>query len=133
MSEEWRPVPGLPLLEASSAGRIRSLPYDMVMPNGGTYTRQMAPTLGHLTAPGTYRRFQINFRRKSYMVAPLVCTAFHGLPPFKGAEAMHKNENSLDNREDNLEWGTRKENANAPAYLEYCRTIGIKNLQGRAP
>ncbi len=64
------------------------------------------------------------------MVSRLVCIAFHGLPPFEGAEAMHANEDSLVNRPDNLGWGTRKENANAPAYLEYCRNVGIQNLRG---
>lgn len=129
--ERWAIVPGFPLLEASSLGRIRSQPYELVMPNGGISTRQMQPTFGHLTnASGNYPRCQINFRRKSYMVSRLVCIAFHGPPSFEGAEAMHKNEDSLDNRPDNLEWGTCKENANAPGYLKYCREIGIQNLRG---
>lgn len=132
MIEEWRPVPHVPLLEASSLGQVRSLAYELKMPNGGVCTRQMQPTFGHLTTSksGNYPRRQISFRRKRFMVSRLVCIAFHGPPPFEGAEAMHRNENSLDNQAENLEWGTRKENANAPAYLKHCREVGIQNLRG---
>lgn len=129
--EEWRPVPHVPLLEVSNLGRVRSRPYELTLPSGGVCVRQMKPTKGHITNPsGNYPRYQVNFRRKSYMVSRLVCIAFHGEPPFKKAEAMHRNENSLDNQPDNLEWGTRQENANAPQYLRYCRETGVQNLRG---
>lgn len=130
--EEWRPIPHIPLLEASTLGRIRSWPYELKLPSGGVCTRQMQPTFGYITNSKSknYPRRQVNFRRKSYMVSRLICITFHGPPPFNGAEAMHKDENSLNNRADNLEWGSRKENANAPEYLKYCRETGVRNLRG---
>jgi len=35
---------------------------------------------------------------------------------------MHLNENSADNRPENLAWGTQKENLNAPGFIAYCKT-----------
>jgi hypothetical protein len=34
---------------------------------------------------------------------------------------MHLDENSRNNRPENLAWGTQKENLNAPQFLEYCK------------
>ena len=34
---------------------------------------------------------------------------------------LHKDENSRNNRPENLMWGTQKENLNAPGFLKYCR------------
>lgn len=34
---------------------------------------------------------------------------------------IHINENSLDNRPENLRWGTQKENLNSPRFLAYAR------------
>lgn len=36
--------------------------------------------------------------------------AFHGLPPFDGAEAAHRNGDRADNRPDNIRWATHAEN-----------------------
>ena len=35
---------------------------------------------------------------------------------------LHIDENSANNRPENLKWGTQKENMNAPGYLAYCRS-----------
>lgn len=51
----------------------------------------------------------------------MVCEAFHGLAPFEKAVVIHIDENALNNRADNLKWGTQKENLNAPGFKEYCR------------
>lgn len=50
-----------------------------------------------------------------------VCEAFHGPAPDPKAVVIHINENSHDNRPENLRWGTQKENLNMPKFLEYCR------------
>jgi len=34
---------------------------------------------------------------------------------------IHINENALDNRPENLKWGTQKENLNMPSFIEYCK------------
>lgn len=40
----------------------------------------------------------------------LVCAAFHGISPFRGAHAAHKDGKSLRNLPDNLYWATPKQN-----------------------
>lgn len=134
MTEIWCPVPHIPLLEASSLGRVRSKPYWIEMPNGGFVQRQLLATKGHITKSksGNYLRYQINFRRKSYVVSRIVCLTFNGPAPFESAEAMHDDENSLNNAATNLQWGSRKENSNAPKYLDFCRREGYKHLTGGA-
>ena len=58
----------------------------------------------------------------------LVCEAFHGPPPAPNSVVIHLNENGLDNRAENLQWGTQKENLNMPRFIEYCRSrIGDKS------
>lgn len=49
-------------------------------------------------------------RQSLYLVARLVAKAFIGPPPFEGAEVRHLNGNSLDDRAENLAWGTHSEN-----------------------
>lgn len=52
----------------------------------------------------------------------LVCEAFHGLVPFERAVVLHLDENALNNRPENLRWGTQKENLNMPKFIEYCKS-----------
>jgi hypothetical protein len=49
--------------------------------------------------------------KKKMPVHQLVLFAFHGPKPFDDAESRHLNGVATDNREDNLVWGTRFENA----------------------
>lgn len=124
--EEWRPVPGHPLLEASSLGRVRSIPYIVPQPNGGERIRQMAPTHGVVSRAhkgSSHRYRKVLFRRVNYKVHKLVCLAFHGPPPApKGYGVLHGDEDGLNNLPGNLSWGTQKENLNAPGFLAYCRS-----------
>lgn len=123
--EEWRPVPGHPLLEASSWGRVRSLPYDVPMPRGGFKVVAMAPCRGVPAASlkgSAHVRWQVTFRRRTYRVARLVCLAFHGLPPPGRGLVLHDDEDSANNSPGNLSWGTQKENMNAPGFIAYCRS-----------
>lgn len=123
--EIWRPVPSLPGVMASSHGRVLLPPSTAQMPNGGERKYVPKPTLGTITkskatARHTYRNI---FNRKlgNLKVHRLVCEAFHGpCPP--GMETMHRDENGLNNRPENLEWGTRKDNLNAPGFIEYCKS-----------
>lgn len=55
-------------------------------------------------------------------VHQLVCEAFHGPKPFDGAVVIHLDENALNNRPENLKWGTQKENLNMPKHRHYLRT-----------
>ena len=136
--EEWRDVPSVPGVMASSWGRFRlptttaRLPY-----GGGTRTYTTKPRYGvWAVGPGGGRYiFRWSKMRKTFKVARLVCEAFHGPAPFSGAVVMHKNENSRNNTPGNLEWGTQKQNLNAPGFLDYCRArTDVDNpfIKGRA-
>jgi hypothetical protein len=110
----------------SSMGRVRLPVVQSKMPHGGTRVHQTKPTLGSVcksnkNAQHEYRN--IHNRRLGHMkVHQLVCDAFHGPKPFDGAVVIHINEDGLDNRAENLKWGTQKENLNMPKFLEYCRS-----------
>lgn len=122
--EVWRVVPSAPWILASSHGRIMSFPFTGAMPNGSERHYEGSPTAGQWD--GT--RFIYTVKRKSYKVARLVCEAFNGSPPDGLNVCMHMDENSRNNRPENLCWGTQKENLNAPGFLAYCRgRTGEKN------
>jgi len=69
--------------------------------------------------------FSTNNKTKTYYKHRLVLHAFVGECPI-GCEALHINGNRLDNRIENLRWGTRKENV-ADAIKHGTATIGSKN------
>lgn len=124
--EIWRDVPSLPGILVSSEGRVMHVPHREPMPKGGTRPYGGQPTFGVWNkADG---RFIAIVDDKTYKVHRLVAEAFHGPPPFDGAVVMHLDENAANNRASNLQWGTQKENLNAPGFLEYCRSrVGGRN------
>lgn len=96
MTEEWRPITRVNgAYEVSSQGRVR---------NRAT---------GHILSPDLvkgYRRVTMySGGRVRVTVHRLVCEAWHGPPP-PGALACHRNDEPLDNRPENLHWGTPKSN-----------------------
>lgn len=89
---EWRKVPGLPV-EASDLGEIRDL--------GAVHPRKTRkPNSGYL---------RVRVQGKTIKVHVLVAAAFHGPRP-DGLETRHRNGDSLDNRPENLCYGTHAEN-----------------------
>lgn len=56
-------------------------------------------------------RVVINGRRRRVPVHKLVAQQFHGPQPAPGYEVRHLDGNKLNPHADNLEWGTRKQNA----------------------
>lgn len=115
--ELWRAVPSYPGLLASSLGRLMVVPY---LSDKSVVQRQYGgePTYGQWD--GT--RFIYSRRGfKTLKVARLVCEAFHGLSPMPDSVCMHLDENSRNNRPENLSWGTQKENLNAPGFIAYCK------------
>lgn len=100
--EEWRVIPGFPGYEASSFGRIRSLKTH----NGVTGRILSQSKNGHgYFQVGPYANGQINISK----VHRLVALAFHGpCPP--GLETRHLDGNRLNNRPENLRYGTHSEN-----------------------
>ena len=69
--------------------------------------------------------FSTNNKTKTYYKHRLLLHAFVGECPV-GCEALHINGNRLDNRLDNLRWGTRKENV-SDAIKHGTATIGSRN------
>lgn len=116
--ELWRLVPSVPGLLASSRGRLMVAPYLATLPNGGQ--RQY----GGYARKGCWdgERFIYVLKGKTYKVARVVCEAFNGPPPFERAGCMHLDENSGNNTPTNLQWGTQKENLNAPGFIAYCHS-----------
>lgn len=112
MEEIWSPVPGNPIYQASSQGRIRSLPRWVKNPNG------YALKTGRILTPsqGTTDRLKVSIyeedgSKTSRSVHSIVCSAFHGPAPEDKPWALHRNGDHRDNRPENLYWGTPKENA----------------------
>lgn len=124
MMEIWLPVPSIPGLEASSLGRVRCAQYLQDMPRGGKRCRSLSPTCGKQSygAKGSsHKRMTFRFRGKTYKVHRAVCEAFNGPAPFNGAVVMHIDEDSFNNLPSNLQWGSQRENLNAPKFkTERC-------------
>lgn len=95
MTERWLPLVDEPNYEVSSEGRIRNARRGNILkPSVGS------KRTGHL---------KITLRGKSVWVHILVCAAFHGERPTPQHEVRHKNGVASDNRSENLEWGTRRD------------------------
>jgi hypothetical protein len=126
MIEHWKPVPSKPGLMASSFGRVKLPDGVAKTPNGGTREYHPKPTYGNKTrASKTARHEYMGLYNRKYgnlKIHRLVCEAFHGVAPFERAVVIHIDENALNNRPENLRWGTQKENLNMPKFIEYCKS-----------
>jgi hypothetical protein len=106
--EEWRPVPSLPGVMASSWGRVHRVSHDRPGNRAGRKTRPIYGSRRRL--PSGYISVTVHWTDLGlFTVSRLVLEAHVG-PPFDGAIAMHKNDDSTDNRIENLKWGTHAEN-----------------------
>ena len=123
--EVWRMVPGMDGVLASSHGRILLPPRYAPIGRGGGYRVYMPePRIGCVCRAKTgakHEYLNIVWRGKTYKVHQLVCAAFHGPKPFPKAVVIHLDENALNNRAENLKWGTQKENMSAPGFRSYCK------------
>lgn len=124
--EIWRPVPSKPGVMASDLGRVLLPPSYAPMHHGGYRLYEPVPTAGferRATKKAQHAYLGIWSRKFGNMkVHRLVCEAFHGPPPFVGAVVIHLDENALNNRPENLKWGTQKENLNMPKIKAYHRS-----------
>jgi hypothetical protein len=124
MPEFWKLVPHMPGVLASTEGRILLPPGHAPVPNGGYRSYITRPFEGTVrrsksSAKHVYRGFF--WRGQNYKSHQVVCAAFHGPKPFDKAVVIHLDENALNNRPENLKWGTQKENLNAPGFIAYCK------------
>lgn len=130
MAEIWKPVPSEPGVMASDQGRILLPPCYAPLPNGGYRSYLPEPQSGQvsradITASHTLMIVMLKDVTKRSGQRPrkvhqLVCEAFHGAKPFPEAVVIHLDENSLNNRPENLKWGTQKENLNMPKFKAWC-------------
>jgi hypothetical protein len=125
MAEIWKNVPSLPGVLASSEGRILLPPRYAPVNHGGYRAYLPEPTSGVVCrASKTAAHQYLNYWTRYFgniKVHQAVCEAFHGPKPFEKAVVIHLDENALNNRPENLKWGTQKENLNAPGFREQCR------------
>ena len=130
--EEWRTVPSIPELEASSWGRIRRKPFTAQVKEGVIQHFPMSePRYGspcRTRKNGQYKCMYITYRGiGNKIVHRLVCEAFHGPPPKGKNVVIHLNENAYDNRPVNLKWGDHKENKIMPKIIEYRKSCVGEN------
>ncbi len=98
--EVWRRIPGVDaLIWVSRNGGLLTLRSGAYVPKGNLKIRD-----GY-----QYFRYKTAGRRKEMAVSRSVALAFIPNPDGK-PEVNHKNKQRLDNRENNLEWVTKKEN-----------------------
>lgn len=110
MTEIWLPVPGCPLHEVSSQGRVRSY----AKPGLATSIRTNPKILKPGTANKGYHQYRLRRDDGSFYhvrVNNLVLRVFLG-PPEEGQEACHNNGDRTDNRLENLRWDTHQGNMN---------------------
>ena len=132
LPEVWRSIPSLPEYEASSYGRVMRAPYKSQMPNGGERIYSVSPTFGQ-AHPKNGMRPIIVVNKHTYKVAKLVCETFHGPRPFPKAVVMHDDDDQTNNCQENLIWGTQKQNLNTPKFIAYCKSrIGYKSPASKA-
>lgn len=148
MKEEiWKPIKGYEgYYEVSSLGRAKSL--ERMRWNGrGSYIsagRILKPSKNtSRSTPYYYVGLSRGGKTTSVSLSVLVCTAFHGPRPDNiggdtDVECMHLNGDSLDNRAENLRWGTHTENMNEKkCKLNHIsssrkkRTVIQQDLEGR--
>ncbi len=107
-SETWRDIPGLEgAYQASNFGRIKSLER---FNRGGKYTRARV-LKQHLSAGYPTVSVYKNFGWSNERVHKLAALAFFGVKP-AGMEINHKDGNKRNNRLENLEYVSHRENIN---------------------
>lgn len=113
MGEEWKDIEGFEgLYQASSEGRIRSLGRE-VAGNAGSVWFRKGKTLKPVITRGGYLQVLLykEGKHKWFSVHRLVYAAFNGEIP-SGYDVNHIDEDKTNNRLDNLNLLTHKENLN---------------------
>lgn len=119
MGEVWKDIEGYEnLYQVSNLGRVKSL----VGFNGHIYVNRVKVLKQSNTTTG-YKKVEltINKRRKSHKVHRLVAFAFIPNPNHK-PNINHKDGNPINNKVENLEWCTQREN------VQHAVDTGLKGV-----
>lgn len=124
MSEEWRDIPGFDgKYQASSYGRIRSLSFNK--------TKQIRPlSISQNRAGYCLVALQINNKSKRILVHRLIALTFIPNKDNK-PQVNHIDGDKSNNRLDNLEWVTGKENVRHFHHVLMKRPIKIQSGRKR--
>lgn len=110
MEEIWKDIPGyVGKYQASSYGRIRSLPRTVIRSDGVRQNVKGGVLNRASTDRGGHRYVKLSGPDRTVSVQTLVMSAFAGPVP-DGMEVCHNDGNPLNNRLDNLRYDTRKGN-----------------------
>lgn len=118
-------IPSIYGAYANELGQIKLPESEAAMPNGGVRryeTKWVNGVVRKASRTARHSYYGITYRGKSYKIHRLVCEAFHGPQPDDRPVVIHIDENAMNNRPENLRWGTQKENLNMPKYIEYCKS-----------
>lgn len=108
MQEVWKDIPGHEGYQASTLGRIRSIPREIKY-DGGWVSKKNGRVLSPSPYRGGYLHLTLGRNGRNKKVHRLVALTF--LPnPNKLPEVNHKNFIKTDNRLENLEWVSSKQN-----------------------
>lgn len=101
-NEEWRPIPDFDMYEVSNLGRIRNKKTGRIVRPHVHYGRSK-------TVP--YLRVSLSRKGKKHNVRVSRAVAMAFIPnPNRLKEVDHVNDDSMDNRVENLEWVSPQEN-----------------------
>ncbi|WP_093021208.1 NUMOD4 domain-containing protein [Sphingobium sp. YR768] len=110
--EEWRDIPGWEgLYQASSLGRIRSLPRNVVRGSIRGRTKIRILTAGIKSTGYPHVTLTAGESEVTIAVHRLVCSAFHGTAPKSTSQVAHRDGTRINNKPENLRWVSAKENA----------------------
>lgn len=117
--ERWLPIPGFPHYEVSDQGNVRSLDHIAIRSGPKGNQRRRGVMLKPVIQRGRYGKgtpyrsvtlYGSEGKKPARRIGALVLTAFVGPRP-PGLIVRHRNDDSLDDRLENLVWGTYLENA----------------------
>ncbi|MCZ8180243.1 MAG: HNH endonuclease [Rhizobium sp.] len=115
--EEWRPVPTLQHIEASSLGRIRYVGPKRRRIDTGHILAQRTNKHGYKMANVPVFEEGGRVAYKTRQIHRLVTLAFHGLAPEWAELVEHRDDCKTNNVPDNLFWSTHKANLNRPGFI----------------